>query len=121
MNIPRNIIFDGQSPMAVLGSPPPIPAPQTEAIIDLNWVNYFLLLYLIILIGQYVCIFMSVPFDDVINRPSISILSSFYDGIMVCILWYGSIWLSNYLNSSRYAAVSSHWVLWSLVSNVCSI
>lgn len=40
-------------------------------------------LYMIVLIGQYILSFSSVPFDDVENRPPICIWTSIYSLLMV--------------------------------------
>lgn len=58
-------------------------AGNPEDFFDLKSINKLLLLFLILLVVQYLCIFMSVPCDEVINRPLICIISSFIDGIMV--------------------------------------
>lgn len=47
-------------------------------------IRAFLQSYMVVLIFQYIACFSSAPFDNVENRPSISVLSSIYSLFMVC-------------------------------------
>lgn len=108
-NIPRNVIFDSPGIVTNTESSPSIPIPDIESIIDSKTVNNFLLLYLIVLVFQYICIFISVPFEDVYNRPPMAMISCFYDGIMVCNCFgFKILIITNMFLSSLFVVVYSH-------------
>lgn len=98
MSIPQNVIFDppndgtatsledmGGTP--VNGTIPSIPVQTShiESFYDLKIAGIVALMYLINLIIQYICFFITVPFDEVSNRPNICIISSIYDAVMFTI------------------------------------
>lgn len=100
----QSVLFD-----ITPNQPIPIGRPQLVSLLNLKVVNYFFLLFLIILILQYVCIFITIPCDEVLNRPQICVLSSFYDALMFtgccCIFPLGTVVPT--LKSVSYLALSS--------------
>ncbi|CAH6723420.1 hypothetical protein CLIB1444_15S00892 [[Candida] jaroonii] len=105
MSNPQSVLFDHPPPTI---QPIPIGRPNIVSILNLKVVNYFFSSFLIILILQYVCIFITIPCDEVLNRPQICVISSFYDALMFtaccCIFPLGTVIPT--LKSVTYLGVS---------------
>lgn len=65
-------------------------------------------LYMVVLIGQYILSFSSVPFDDVENRPSICVLTSIYSLLMVSKTSKSFFFLLSNLNTNFPSFVLVH-------------
>lgn len=87
--IPQNVLFSGplvgEEPL-----PPPLEADgensgrESRVGINMKCMNLSLLTYLVMIIIQYFVGFVSGPFEEITNRPSISVVADFFQFFTVC-------------------------------------
>lgn len=76
-NIIRNVIFDDDEPPESLDV-----APRPDLPWNTHYFKVLMQIYIVVLLGQYICIYASVPLDDIQGRPSLALIRSVYILIM---------------------------------------